>query len=372
MSDTDNPLKLLITDFADAFAAWLLPHPVQWIRPLNVEFPATPLRSDLLFEAMGQDDQPHLLHYELQGRSSRKQMPFRELEYMSQVIIREIPLPLGPNSPRLHSVVLYIGEGAGRGDKGNYTVYGADGVVTLHWRYHPIRLWEMTPATLLQLEQPALSALIGLTRLQQPAQELPQALSRIRQVADSDQRQRLLTAMVSLLPTEEVTKMVETLLESSETLLLDTPFLRRMREKGREEGVQIGLERGQQIGLERGQQIGLEKGQQIGLQKGQQIGREEGVQIGLEKGQQIGLQKGQQIGREEGVQIGREAGLRDAILEAVARRFNPPATDYRELQRRLETIHQPDQLQQVLLALFEAQNTAVILDLLHTLPNNPA
>ena len=98
--------------------------------------------------------------------------------------------------------------------------------------------------------------------------------------------------------------MVEQLLEASETLLLDTPYLRRMREKG--------------------------------------------------------------------VQIGREQGIREAILEAVARRFNPPATDYRELQRRLESIHQPDQLQQVLLALFDAQNTAVILDLLHNLTNTPA
>jgi hypothetical protein len=45
-------------------------------------------------------------------------MPFRELEYMSQTAIREIPLPLGLGSgaPRLHSVVFYVGEGAGRED----------------------------------------------------------------------------------------------------------------------------------------------------------------------------------------------------------------------------------------------------------------
>ena len=317
---------------------------IQWIRPLNVEFPVTTLRSDLLFEVMAQDGRLHLLHYELQGRTSHKPMPYRELEYMSQITLREIHLPLGTQAVCLLSVVLYIGEGAGRGDGGEYTIYGPDGRVTLHWRYQPVRLWEMTPADLLQMAPPALSALVGLTRRQQPEEELPQALSRIRSVADADQRQRLLTAMVSLLPTEEVTQMVEQLLEASETLLLDTPYLRRMREKG--------------------VQIGREQGIQIGLEKGQQIGREQGVQIGLEKGQQIG--------REQGVQIGREQGIREAILEAVARRFNPPATDYRELQRRLESIHQPDQLQQVLLALFDAQNTAVILDLLHNLTNTPA
>ncbi len=280
-------------------------------RPLNVEFPATPLRSDLLFEAMDENGRLHLLHYELQGRTSHKAMPYRELEYMSRVTIREIPLPLGAQSPRLHSVVLYIGEGAGRGDTGQYTVYGLDDQVALQWRYQPVRLWEMTAETLLQLELPALTALVGLTRLQQPEQELPQALSRIRSVADAEQRQRLLTALVSLLPTEEVTKMVESLLEESETLLLDTPYLRRMREKGREEGIQIG--------------------------------------------------------REEG----REEGLREAILEAVVRRFNPPAADYFELQRRLETIHQPERLQQLLLAMFDVRETAVLLDLIRNFANSP-
>jgi hypothetical protein len=64
-------------------------------------FPATPLRSDLLFEVMDEDGRLQILHYELQGRTSHKPMPYRELEYMSQVTIREIPLPLGPNTTRL-------------------------------------------------------------------------------------------------------------------------------------------------------------------------------------------------------------------------------------------------------------------------------
>jgi uncharacterized protein YdiU (UPF0061 family) len=136
-----------------------------------------------------------------------------------------------------------------------------------------------------------------LTRLERPEQELPQALSRIRSVADTEQRQRLLTALVTLLPTEEVTQMVEKLLEEIETLLIDTLYLRRMREKGREEGVQSG----------------------------------------------------------------REERLREAILEAVVRHFNPPAVEYQELQRHLEAIHQPETLQQILLALFDAPNTAAIL-----------
>jgi hypothetical protein len=63
----------------DAFAAWLLPQPIQWIRPLNVEFPATPLRSDLLFKAMDRDGRLLLPHCQLQGRASHKPMSYRKL-----------------------------------------------------------------------------------------------------------------------------------------------------------------------------------------------------------------------------------------------------------------------------------------------------
>ena len=84
-----------------------------------------------------------------------------------------------------------------------------------------------------------------------------------------------------------------------------------------------------------------------------------------ELGRELGREEGRQEGREEG----REEGLREAILEAVVQRFNPPAADYRELQRQLKAIHQPGQLQQILLALFDAENTAVILDLVRNLEN---
>jgi len=116
----------------------------------------------------------------------------------------------------------------------------------------------MTAENLLQLEQPALTALIGLTRLQRPEAELSQALNRIRSVADVEQRQRLLSVIVSLLPTEEVIQMAEKLLEESESMLIDASYLRRMRELGREAGIQEGV----QIGREEGIQLGLEKGVQ--------------------------------------------------------------------------------------------------------------
>jgi predicted transposase YdaD len=52
-----------------------------------------------------------------------------------------------------------------------------------------------------------------------------------------------LTALLALLPQEEIVTMVEKLLED-DTLLLDTPYLQRIREAGREEGREAGREEG--------------------------------------------------------------------------------------------------------------------------------
>ena len=120
--------------------------------------------------------------------------------------------------------------------------------------------------------------------------------------------------------------MAEKLLEESESLLLDTPYLRRIREKGREEGLQEGVQRG----------------------------REEGREEGIHEGVQIGREKG----REEGLQT-----VREAILEAVVRKFDPSLADYRQLEKALARLHQPDELQEVLLALFEAANVTTVLAL---------
>lgn len=244
MSETDNPLKVLITQFAEVFAAWLLGRNVRSIRPLNVEFPANPIRSDLLFEVIDQQGQTIYLHIEMQGRSSHQPMPYRELRYMSQTIMREIELPFGPDTPHLHSVVMYVGEGAGRDDKGQYTIYGSDGRTKLYWEYDVIRLWQMSAKELFDLGNPAFLALIGQTQLENPAVVLPQALSSIRTIKQREERNRLLTALVSLLPTVEVIDMVEKMLEGNETLLLNTPYLQRIRQLGREEAIREAILQG--------------------------------------------------------------------------------------------------------------------------------
>ena len=230
-------------------------------------------------------------------------MPLRMLDYLSRIVRREVGLSGDENGPRLVSVVIYVGEGAGRGDNGVYQVLGLGDEATLRWQYRPLRLWEMAAEQLFELDNPAFLALVGQTRLSNAQKILPRALSTIRAATEPEQKERLLTALVSLLQTEEVIQMVEKMLEESETLLLDTPYLRRMRELGRQQG------------------------------------------------------------REEGREEGRKEGLREAILEAVVRKFDPPASDYRQLEQSMAHIHQADMLQTILLALFDTPDMKAILEL---------
>jgi predicted transposase YdaD len=321
MGETDNPLKLLIAEHQEAFATWLLNRPVRRVRPLNVEFPAQGSQGDMLFEVIDGEGNLIILHIELQGRRSPEPMPLRMLDYLARIVRREID-PAQPNPPRLHSIVLYVGDGAGREDNGRYDIPGLDDTIILRWQYQPIRLWEMDAEALLNLGNPALLALIGQTRLSQPDAQLPQALSAIRQIDDSEQKDRLLTALVSLLRNEEVIKMVEKILEQSEELLLDTPYLRRMRRIGWEEGRQ--------------------EGRQEGWQEGRQEGRQEGWQEGWQKGQQDG-------------QVN---ALRTILLDAVVRRFNPSAADYRLFEQRIAAIHDVTILRSIYAVLFDAADFA--------------
>jgi hypothetical protein len=86
-----------------------------------------------------------------------------------------------------------------------------------------MRLWQMPAEELLALETPALWALVGQTRIDQPAVVLPAVVARLRRVPDAERRGRLLTGLLAPLPEEEMIAMVERLLEH-DAFLLDTPY----------------------------------------------------------------------------------------------------------------------------------------------------
>jgi len=120
----------------------------------------------------------------------------------------------------------------------------------------------------------------------------------IRQRPDEGERIRLLAALTSLMRDEEVLKMVEKLVEAIERdLMLDTPFLRRIREEGWTEGLDEG--------------------------------------------------------RTEGL-----AAMRQSVLDVLAERFDPPATRYRRIEAQLETTTDLEQLRALLQVAIRATDVA--------------
>ena len=289
MADTDSPLKQLVSAFITDFAAWLLQAEVRDAYPLNVELPAAMLAADQVFQVTLANGRTLVLHIEFQGRTSHEPMEWRMLEYIVRLA----------HTHRLNllSVVIYVGHGAGTGDTGSYQVNGLDGTPTLAWRYHVIRLWQMRAEELLAVGRPALLALIGQTQIETPETVLPDVVARLQSVSDPERRDRLLTALTALIPEEEIVAMVERMIDREE-LLLDTPFLRRIREEGRAEG------------------------------------------------------------RAEGRVEAALAARRHSLLDVLVARFDPPVSVYQQIERQLETITDEALLAQLLVAAVRAESVA--------------
>ena len=300
MTDTDNPLKSLILTYKETFAEWLMGKRLRSVRTLTIELPASRQRSDLLFEAVSEDGDVGLLHIELQGKRSAAPMPWRMLDYMSRTARHEWGRRAPQGSLKLQSVVLYVGKGAGVGDEGEYTIASFAGQPSLRWRYDVIRLWELEADTVMQLDKPALLALVGQMRMAEPKRIVSAVLGKIEAVPDGEQRRELLTALVNLIGDEGVLKMIERMIDME---LLDTPYLRRIRQES--------------------------------WQKGVDDGRQEGVEEGRREGVEEGRREGVEEGRREGV----EEGLRAAVLAAITARFNPPIQTYQRFEQRLRLVH---------------------------------
>ena len=277
--------------------------------PLNVELPAETLAADQVFQVTLADGHTLVLHIEFQGRTSHEPMEWRMLEYIVRLA--------HTHRLDLWSVVIYVGRGAGAGDTGSYQVNGPDDMPTLVWRYRVIRLWQMHAEELLAVGRPALLALVGQTQMEMPETVLPDVVARLRGVTDPESRGRLLAALTALIPEEEMIAMVERLIDREE-LLLDTPFLRRIREEGREEG------------------------------------RAEGRAAGHAEGLHAGLAEGHTVGRVEGALAAR----RRSILDVLVVRFDPPSSVYQRIEQQLETDTDEAHLAQLLAAATRVESVA--------------
>ena len=253
MPQTDTHFKLLVSEFTLDFATWLLDvdeADVRHIQSLNIELPAGALRIDTVFRVTLADGRVTLLHVEFQSRRSERPMPLRMLDYLSRLAQQE--------AGYLCSAVLYVGDGAGANDEGIHQLECPDGGLTLAWRYRVVRLWQMQAEELLGLSRPALLALIGQTHIEEPERVLPQVIATIQQTPDEEERVRLFAALTSLMRDEEVLEMTERLVEAIDHgLMMDTPFLRRIREEARVEGRTVGWAEGQTEGRVEGRVEGL-------------------------------------------------------------------------------------------------------------------
>jgi predicted transposase YdaD len=248
MTGTDSPLKEFVTMFITEIAAWLLQAEVRQVeaRPEELRLPNDPVYSDLIFFVTLANGRTALLHIEFQGRRSHRPMRLRLLDYMTRLILRY------PDLEMLH-VVIYVGKGAGRDDTGVHQVYRPDGAVSIQWNYQVVRLWEMEAEEVLAWNQPALLPLVGQMRIPDPTTLVPEVIRRIQAVAEEASRRRLFLALVSLTENEEVLAMIEQFIEE-EGVLLDTPFLRKLRREGWEEGHQEGREEGREEGHREGRE----------------------------------------------------------------------------------------------------------------------
>jgi flagellar biosynthesis/type III secretory pathway protein FliH len=184
-----------------------------------------------------------------------------------------------------------------------------------------VRLWQTPAEELLAFGRPGLLPLIGQTRIEQPAATIPQVVATLQQIEDRSLRTRLLASLLALTEDEEIATMIEKLSETDE-LFLDTPYLRHLRDKARQEGLQEGLSEGRAEGLTKGRAEGRAQGRAEGRTEGRTEGRAEGIRL----------------------------TRRQDILDALILRFEFSAALYREIQKALAAIDNDVQLEQLFAA----------------------
>jgi len=154
-------------------------------------------------------------------------MPLRQLEYLVR-LTSEYP------NLAVHSVVVYVGQGAGKDDEGSHAFYRLDGKAVISWYYDVLRLWEMTAEELLALDKPTLLGLVGQTKVTDPAKVVPLIVAGLEKITDAEKRGRILTAMLALINEEEFFAMLEQKFVEEE-LFTNTPYMIRMRKMEAEE-----------------------------------------------------------------------------------------------------------------------------------------
>ena len=98
----------------------------------------------------------------------------------------------------------------------------------VRWRYQVVHLWKIKAEDLVALNRPGLSALVGLTRMDNPETVIPKVVEQIQAVPDAETRRHLLAGLIALIDDQEIIYMIRNIVKE-EGLLMNTPFLREVR-----------------------------------------------------------------------------------------------------------------------------------------------
>lgn len=232
---TDSTLKVALEAYPESFASWVLGKKVIHATLEDRELIEQPraYAVDSLLRVTLEDNSQHYLHLEFQGKRSHLPMPIRMLYYLALICQRHQRLDLP-----LTMVVIYVGQGAGVHDTGRHVIGQSE---IAHIDYRVIRLWEHKASEWLEHDDPILMSLLGQTKLENPEAELQQAFAKIRQLEDKEEQKRLVNIMALLLPREDLVQRMEVMAQDY-GLLMDTPFVQKLRREGIEQGMQQGTE----------------------------------------------------------------------------------------------------------------------------------
>ncbi len=195
-------------------------------------------QADLVYRAEDVLGRPFVFHLEFQSERSRTVMGLRMAGYHIR-LLEQYGLPVC-------GAVLYLQPGADAGDTGRFESVCPRGL-GIQLSYQVIRLWEQDGLALLREGLIGLYPLLRLTELGEPPDVgLQQVVSRIRQVEDSDLRQDMLFGFEALAGLRFGRELLEAIIRREE--IVESPLLKEIYQKGREEGLEKGLEEGMGLG----------------------------------------------------------------------------------------------------------------------------
>jgi len=300
----DRIIKAGLQPYYGDLAAWLLGARPSEVRTVDAALvtPAERL-ADKILEVRFRRRPAMLLHVEFQLRGG-PEMPKRMAQYAALILdLLDAPEHRGKE---FASVVVYLDRKTYREDPGHIDRVLSPGV-EFRFSYRVVKLWEVDPAPILDLQAPGLWPFIPLMR--GDSRELLQK-SREKILAAPDK-------MISLEGKQELLFIQSGL---ASRVLKDLDITRSLLSEIQSMGEKYLFELIEEQGLQKGR----EKGLQEGLEKGREEGREEGLQKGLEKG-----------ARDE---------AREAVLEVLRRRFGKVS---RPLAQRLQSIEELPKLKRL-------------------------